>query len=192
MQPISLFALLGTATVAVGQVTGPNGTTGALGDAKEVRNNPVIGETWVSTFNSAAVKGTVKAVAHTVGINYTLDVTGLVVDKGPYKYHIHVRAVPESGNCTETLGHLDSYVRGDSPPCDNTQPQTCEVGDLSGKYGTVTGPVVKKHFNDRYTALNPIQLGYIGDRSIVFHDNTGARIACATLKKVGKHDDTCE
>lgn len=84
MQPISLFALLGTATVAVGQVTGPNGTTGALGDAKEVRNNPVIGETWVSTFNSAAVKGTVKAVAHTVGINYTLDVTGLVVDKGPY------------------------------------------------------------------------------------------------------------
>lgn len=60
------------------------------------------------------------------------------------EYHIHVRAVPESGNCTETLGHLDSYVRGDSPPCDNTQPQTCEVGDLSGKYGTVTGPVVKK------------------------------------------------
>ncbi|EAQ93089.1 hypothetical protein CHGG_01324 [Chaetomium globosum CBS 148.51] len=154
MQLISLFALLGAAAVAVGQVTGPNVTTGALGDAKEVRNNPVIGETWVSTFNSDAVRGTVKAVAHTVGINYTLDVTGLVVDKGPYKYHIHVRATPESGNCTETGGHLDS-------------------------------------FNDKYTALNPIQLGYIGDRSIVFHDNTGARIACATLKKVEKDDDTC-
>ncbi|KAH6853959.1 superoxide dismutase [Chaetomium sp. MPI-CAGE-AT-0009] len=193
MQLISLLTLLGTATVAVGQVTGPNGTTGALGDAQEVKNNPVIGETWVATFDSDAVKGTVTAVAHTVGINYTLDVTGLVVDKGPYKYHVHLRAVPESGNCTETGGHLDSYVRGDTPPCMNTMPQTCEVGDLSGKYGTVAGPDVKKEFNDKYTAMNIIQLGYIGNRSIVFHDASGARIACASLKKVKMEepDDTC-
>ncbi len=60
------------------------------------------------------------------------------------EYHVHLKAVPESGNCTDTGGHLDSYVRGDSPPCDSSQPQTCEVGDLSGKYGTVAGPVVKK------------------------------------------------
>ena len=39
-------------------------------------------------------------------------------------------------------------------------------------------------FNDPYTALNIIQLGYIGSRSIVFHDGSSARIACATLKKV--------
>jgi hypothetical protein len=60
------------------------------------------------------------------------------------EYHVHLRAVPESGNCTETGGHLDSYVRGDTPPCVSAQPQTCEVGDLSGKYGTVAGPDVKK------------------------------------------------
>jgi len=189
MHLTSFFTLLGLGGLAVGQ--GSNGTTGALGDARPVRNNPVIGETWVATFDSAAVKGTVTAVAARVGINYTIDVTGLAVAKGPYKYHIHVKPVPESGNCTETGGHLDSYVRGDSPPCDSSKPQTCEVGDLSGKYGTVAGPDVKKEFNDPYTALNTIQLGYIGNRSIVFHDASAARIACASLKKVEKPRPTC-
>jgi hypothetical protein len=82
MQLTSLVALLGAATLAASQSS--NVTTGALGDARPVRNNPVIGETWVATFNSSAVKGTVTAVAHTVGINYTIDVTGLAADKGPY------------------------------------------------------------------------------------------------------------
>lgn len=53
-------------------------------------------------------------------------------------YHIHVLPVPANGNCTETLGHLDPYKRGEIPPCDNTQPQTCQVGDLSGKHGNIT------------------------------------------------------
>lgn len=44
--------------------------------------------------------------------------------------------------------------------------------------------VVAARFNDPYTAMNIIQLGYIGNRSIVFHDASSARIACATLKKV--------
>ena len=60
------------------------------------------------------------------------------------EYHIHVSATPESGNCTETGGHLDSYMRGDTPPCESSMPETCEVGDLSGKYGTVAGGDVKK------------------------------------------------
>jgi hypothetical protein len=32
--------------------------------------------------------------------------------------------------------------------------------------------------------MNIIQLGYIGNRAVVFHDASSARIACATLKKV--------
>jgi len=43
-------------------------------------------------------------------------------------------------------------------------------------------------FNDPYTAMNIIQLGYIGNRSIVFHDANGTRIACATLVKVAKEE----
>ncbi|KAK4129172.1 Cu,Zn superoxide dismutase-like protein [Parathielavia appendiculata] len=189
MQLSPLATLFGGATFAAVQAA--NVTTGKLGDARPVRNNPVIGETWVATFDSTAVKGAVTAVAHTVGVNYTINVTGLAVEKGPYKYHIHVNPVPESGSCTETGGHLDSYVRGAEPPCDSSMPQTCEVGDLSGKYGAVAGPDVKKEFNDPYTAMNTIQLGYVANRSIVFHDESSARIACATLKKV-ESADTCQ
>ncbi|KAK0734782.1 Cu,Zn superoxide dismutase-like protein [Lasiosphaeria miniovina] len=185
MQLLSLVSLLGAAALGACQTSGANGTavTGKLGDARQVRNNPVIGEVWVATFNSSTVKGTVTAIANTVGVNYTIDVTGLPAEKGPYKYHVHLKAVPADGNCADTGGHLDSYVRGDSPPCDASAPQTCEVGDLSGKYGTVAGPTVLKSFNDPYTALNIIMLGYIGDRGIVFHDASSARIACATLVK---------
>ena len=81
MQLTSLAALLGAAALATSQGTN---VTGALGDARLVKNNPVIGETWVATFDSSAVKGTVKAVADVVGIDYTIDVTGLAAEKGPY------------------------------------------------------------------------------------------------------------
>lgn len=82
MQLSSLFALLGAVTLAAAQAT--NVTTGKLGDARPVRNNPEIGETWIATFNSSAVKGTVNAVAAKIGIDYTIDVKGLAADKGPY------------------------------------------------------------------------------------------------------------
>ncbi|KAK4193247.1 hypothetical protein QBC35DRAFT_543166 [Podospora australis] len=181
MKTFSLLSILGAATLAAAQASNTT-VTGKLGDARPVKNNPVIGEVWVANFDSETVKGTVTGVAAKIGIDWAINVT-LPAEKGPFKYHVHLRAVPESGNCTETLGHLDSYVRGDSPPCDASKPATCEVGDLSGKYGLVNGPTAQKEFNDQYTATNVIQLGYVGNRGIVFHDASGARIACATLKK---------
>lgn len=53
-------------------------------------------------------------------------------------YHIHAMPVPPSGDCVATGPHVDPYVRGEVPPCDNTQPQTCQVGDLAGKHGNIT------------------------------------------------------
>jgi len=38
-------------------------------------------------------------------------------------------------------------------------------------------------FNDPYSALDKIMLGYIGERAIVFHDASSARIACANIIK---------
>jgi len=52
-------------------------------------------------------------------------------------YHIHDEPVPASGNCTQTLAHLDPFIRGEDPPCDASAPETCQVGDLSGKYGKI-------------------------------------------------------
>ena len=57
--------------------------------------------------------------------------------QGPFGYHIHDQPVPESGDCAATLAHLDPYRRGQAVPCNSTEPQTCEVGDLSGKHGKI-------------------------------------------------------
>jgi len=165
MQLTSLLTAVGLATLAAAQ--NETRVTGKLGDAKQVRNNPVIGELWRAQFQGT-VNGIVTATANSLGVNYTIAVVGLPADKGPYsmfylfpsphkwyiyiltfasprvEYHVHARAVPADGNCTETGGHLDSYLRGDTPPCDSTAPQTCEIGDLSGKFGLVPGPSVSK------------------------------------------------
>lgn len=54
------------------------------------------------------------------------------------EYHLHVGPVPTDGNCAGTGGHLDPYQRTDTPVCASASPATCEVGDLSGKWGTLT------------------------------------------------------
>jgi hypothetical protein len=51
-------------------------------------------------------------------------------------FHIHEYPVPSDGNCTGTGGHLDPTHRGEAPPCDLRDPASCQVGDLSGKFGT--------------------------------------------------------
>jgi hypothetical protein len=57
-------------------------------------------------------------------------------------YHIHTGTVPDNGNCTATGGHLDPFNRGETPACDSTNPASCQVGDLSGKYGQMTNGTV--------------------------------------------------
>jgi Cu/Zn superoxide dismutase len=56
----------------------------------------------------------------------------------PSVYHIHKFPVL-NGNCTSAGSHLDPYNRGEVPPCDKSKKETCEVGDLSGKYRNLTG-----------------------------------------------------
>ena len=66
------------------------------------------------------------------------DSFGLFAHNSCEVYHIHDQPVPANGNCTATAAHLDPYIRGEIPPCDNTHPETCQVGDLTGKHGNVT------------------------------------------------------
>ena len=54
-------------------------------------------------------------------------------------YHIHGMPVSADGNCTATMGHLDPTNRGEYHPCEDTQPETCQAGDLAGKHGNITG-----------------------------------------------------
>lgn len=134
----------------------------------------------------------------TVGTLFTFNIDGAPEDGGPFckyslhtrltelmltiftVYHIHEFQVPANGSCEATGGHLDPQNRGESPPCDATQPQTCQVGDLSGKHGDMpTIPGFSAQYIDNYISLNPDDAAFMGNRSIVIHDNNSTRLACA-------------
>jgi len=101
-------------------------------------------------------------------------------------YHLHVAPVPENGNCTATLAHLDPFDRPESPICDPKLPQTCQVGDLSGKHGEI--PEGQTEYHTSYVDLYASTLegigAFFGNRSIVFHYANKTRVSCASFEKV--------
>lgn len=116
-------------------------------------------------------------------------------------YHIHEKPVPSDGNCTGTGAHLDPYKRGEVPPCDPTQKETCQTGDNSGKFGTFDGPDasqsyvfspitsnplflvtdVSNSYLDLYSSTNPEDPSFFGNLSIVIHFANKTRITCANF-----------
>jgi hypothetical protein len=100
-------------------------------------------------------------------------------------YHIHDQPVPENGNCTATNAHLDPYNRGEDPPCNQSDPASCQVGDLSGKHGKIPVlPGFSANYTDSYFSLTPGAPAFFGNRSVVLHYANKTRIACANFKIV--------
>lgn len=95
-------------------------------------------------------------------------------------YHIHVK--PSEGNCTATGAHLDPYNRGEDPPCDASQPDTCQVGDLSGKHGKITSDPFEVQYTDPYLTLVEGEPAFFGNRSFVVHFANKTRITCANFE----------
>lgn len=118
-------------------------------------------------------------------------------------YHIHDQPVPANGNCTATLAHQDPYIRGEMPPCDPTQPQTCQTGDLAGKHGNITTSpfqisyvlhclptsacgssawlTIPHRFLDLYLSTVQGPASFFGNRSIVIHTSNTTRLTCANF-----------
>jgi len=105
-------------------------------------------------------------------------------------YHIHDQPVPANGNCTATLAHQDPFVRGEDTPCDAAKPATCQVGDLSGKYGKPNGTTFSASYNDAYAALVPGLGAFFGNRSIVVHFANKTRISCANFVPISAAPST--
>ncbi len=103
-------------------------------------------------------------------------------------YHIHVDPVPSDGNCTKTLAHLDPYIRGEDPVCDSTAPETCQVGDLSGKHGKITADPFQVQYVDKFSSLKEGEGSFFGNRSFVLHFGNKTRISCASFVKVHGSD----
>jgi len=84
-------------------------------------------------------------------------------------------------NCTATLAHLDPFMRGEDPPCDAAKPQTCQVGDLSGKWGKITSDPFTAHFQDDYASTKDGIGAFFGNRSFVLHYPNKTRLGCANF-----------
>ncbi|KAK2767808.1 hypothetical protein FQN54_003967 [Arachnomyces sp. PD_36] len=155
-------------------------------EAPVVTDNPV-GATYEALFVKSAdidIRGSVSLSSGATGTGAIVDIDlfGLPDEElGPFSYHIHVAPVPMDGDCAGTEGHLDPYGRTDEPPCDPETPNNCEVGDLSGKWGTVEGASFRDVYLDPYVSLEPDTPAFAGNGSITIHDVDGNRITCATL-----------
>ncbi|PSN73044.1 hypothetical protein BS50DRAFT_514045 [Corynespora cassiicola Philippines] len=116
------------------------------------------------------------------GVEFTVNVQGLPAEGGPFMYHLHEKRVPEDGNCTATGAHIDPYKRGEVPICDESKPETCQTGDLSGKFGNITEQSWSQVYTDLYSSTIPGTPAFFGDLSVVFHLSNKTRIGCANFQ----------
>lgn len=82
------------------------------------------------------------------------------------------------------MGHLDPYQRGENGSCDASQPETCQVGDLSGKHGSVNGTNFTATYTDDFASTKPDIGAFFGNRSFVLHYANKTRITCANFEAV--------
>ncbi|KAK2883388.1 hypothetical protein FQN49_000028 [Arthroderma sp. PD_2] len=174
------------------------GLTNAVQDAIETVDNPV-GPVYEATLldkDSTEIRGSISGTAHKdgKGVVIEVDLSGFRQDEGPYAYHLHVDPVPEDGNCSKTLDHLDPWGRGQKPPCDTPNPETCEPGDLSGKHGKIA-VYGSQHFmakyHELYASTKPGIGTFFGNRSFVVHNKDGKRVNCGNFKLVHDKPKPC-
>lgn len=102
-------------------------------------------------------------------------------------YHIHERPVPESGNCNDTGKHFDKYGVTDEYKCDKSQPQLCQLGDLSGKHGIIAfnpdgSDNSNNAYHDDFLSTSPENIAYFGNLSVVVHRRRDSfRLACGNF-----------
>ncbi|KAF3080734.1 hypothetical protein TWF569_000061 [Orbilia oligospora] len=163
--------------------------TGEKGDAPITENNSdrVVYEAVFSSSNIKSARFNFTGTEDGVGVLIHACFTGVNASQpGPYPYHVHDFLVGPNGNCTATGAHLDPYLRGEVTACDADAPETCQVGDLSGKHGKASLEAAKgtwcTSYVDKYLSLNSDDEAFIGnERSIVFHNVNKTRIGCGNI-----------
>ncbi|GAB7325749.1 hypothetical protein MBLNU13_g09704t2 [Cladosporium sp. NU13] len=157
-------------------------------EAPVVDNNP-IGTQYTAILpnrTDTTVRGAVAVNSHSngTGANVQISVSGLPAEGGPFMYHIH--KFPISGlNCTTAGSHLDPYGATEVPACNPAEPDKCEVGDLSGKHGNMTGPSFSANYVDLFLSTEKGTPAFVGDLSIVVHSSNKSRLSCANFTLQG-------
>lgn len=176
------------------------GFSGVNGNATVQMNTPgtsfeaVLPPTNFDPLTGSTITGTIIGTvpANGTGVMFTVNFTGFPPEAayGPFVYHIHELAVPADGNCTSTLSHLDPTDRGEYYPCDVTQPETCQAGDLAGKHGNITMTSFMASYLDLYLSTDPSSPYYFGDKSVVIHSTNATRLTCANFAAVASSNST--
>jgi len=175
--------------LAAASAVSAQSSTSAVTPAPVVTGNPA-GAAYTATLPEKAgspLRGSIYAVSGVdgTGVKFSVSFSGLPETGGPFMYHIHEKPVPSNGNCSGTGAHLDPYKRGEVPICDAAQPQTCQTGDLSGKYGNLTSREWSQEYLDPYSATRPDSNAFFGNLSFVLHLSNKTRIGCANFTMVG-------
>ncbi|KAJ4343125.1 Cell surface superoxide dismutase [Cu-Zn] 4 [Ascochyta clinopodiicola] len=184
---VQILSLIAAASVVTAQ-------SSTVVPAPVVSGNPK-GASYVATLpeqEKYTVRGSVAAVSAEDGngVKFTVSISGLPAEGGPFMYHLHEKPVPSDGNCTGTGAHLDPYKRGEQPICDASKPETCQTGDLSGKHGNITAQEWSQEYVDLYSATRPDINSYFGNLSVVVHLSNKTRIACANFTQLSPGEES--
>lgn len=204
MHSKTLIVALSGLALATANHLAPNGTspgyngppvTGQLGDAPVTTNNPagVTYQAILPNVNTTGIRGSISGTSGPggQGVQYNVNFYGFPSQAlAPFIYHIHERPVPADGNCTGTGPHLDPTLRGEQPPCFAAQPQTCQAGDLAGKYGNITVDPFQTSYLDLYTSTVAGSSSFFGNRSVVVHTSNTTRLTCANFTLVSSNTTT--
>ncbi|KAL4959610.1 putative cytosolic Cu/Zn superoxide dismutase [Aspergillus stella-maris] len=179
-------------TLVSAAVAGLLWTTAFAGDAPVVKDNEeysVHHAELIHKANSTIFGGiTITASPDSSALHVDVHIGG--INESQYiNYHIHAKPVPEDGNCYLTGAHLDPYHRTQEPPCDIKVPQTCEVGDLSGKHGPAwapSGEVFHASYNDFFLSNTPGSPAYFGNLSWVVHAPDSSRLTCGNFQTIAE------
>ncbi|KAJ4984870.1 superoxide dismutase [Stagonosporopsis vannaccii] len=190
------FAGVDTLQGAIISPLPPNASyTPVNGPAPSQTNQPA--STYVATlpdsmFNplvGATVHGTISAVGTTNGVQFTVNITNLPSQSeyGPFNWHIHTLPVPDDGNCTATMGHLDPQNSGELYMCNTAAPENCQVGDLAGKHGgkITTEGAFSTEFVDNFLSTEEDSPAFFGGLAFVLHTGNTTRITCANFEAQG-------
>jgi hypothetical protein len=155
---VSVISVLAAATAVAAQ-------SSTVIPAPVVTGNPM-GAKYVGTLppkEGSTLTGSIEGTtgADGKGVKFSVSFAGLPETGGPFMYHLHAKPVPADGNCTGTGAHLDPYMRGEVPICDATKPETCQTGDLSGKFGNITEQTFSAEYTDLYSATLPSDPAFV-------------------------------
>ena len=139
----------------------------------------------IAIFAMNGVTGTIRFSQPSLSSNTTMRVDLYGLNANAKLYHVHTSPInsslPAADSCSAASvgGHFNP--KGVAGACNPAQPETCEYGDLSGKFGDLSGlsSLAAKEYTNNNLPLSGNDT--IVGRSIVVHDTAGGRWVCANI-----------